>query len=467
MSTTSLLTRETAGVFATVKDFPLTNEEVDTNWLTLAEYKLEKSFNLSDLTDVAAARSNLGLDSIALQAADDVSITGGSISGVDLQFTARTLWGQSFDGSGNISGNISNARNIQFGTQSNKATLTYTQNFTRTLTVPAIGGNRTFAFINEAQTFSADQIFSTNVRINSLGVGVAADGISGNVAGNIRFTGNVVVNNSLTSNTLVFGTQSSKATLSYVTNTARTLTVPALGGDRTFAFINEPQTFTGTQTFSSTINGNANTASTLETTRTLWGQSFNGSSNISGNITGAGTIQFGTQSNKATLSYVTNTARTLTVPALGGNRTFAFINEAQTFSAAQIFSSNVQISSLGVGTTASGTAGQIRATNDITAFFSDDRLKIRLGNIENAVEKIETLSAFYYEPNEIAQSLGYEKERYIGLSAQEVEKILPEVIKSAPIDEKYKTIQYEKLVPLLVSAIQELKQEINSLKHDR
>ena len=463
MSTTSLLTRETAGVFATVKDFPLTNEEVDTNWLTLAEYKLEKSFNLSDLTDVAAARSNLGLDSIALQAADDVSITGGSISGVDLQFTARTLWGQSFDGSGNISGDISNARNIQFGTQSNKATLTYTQNFTRTLTVPAIGGNRTFAFINEAQTFSADQIFSTNVRINSLGVGVAADGTTGNAT----FTGNVVVNNSLTSNTLVFGTQSSKATLSYVTNTARTLTVPALGGDRTFAFINEPQTFTGTQTFSSTINGNANTASTLETTRTLWGQSFNGSSNISGNITDAGTIQFGTQSNKAILTYTTNTARTLTVPALGGDRTFAFIDETQNFSAAQIFSSNVQISSLGVGTTASGTAGEIRATNNITAFFSDDRLKTRVGFIENAVEKLETLSTFYYEPNEKAQELGYKKERHVGLSAQEVEKILPEVIKPAPIDEEYKTIQYEKLVPLLIAAIQELKQEIRQIKNEK
>jgi hypothetical protein len=388
MSVTELLTRETPGGFATVKDFPLTNEEIDTNWITLAENKLEKSFNLSDLTDVAVARDNLELGSIALQNSNNVTITGGilsgifissgTISGVDLQFTPRTLWGQTFDGSNNVNGNIVGAGTIQFGTQTSKATLTYT------------------------------------------------------------------------------------------TNTARTLTVPSLAGNRTFAFINEAQTFTGTQTFSSTIsgsiNGNANTATTLATARTLWGQSFDGSSNVNGNIVGAGTIQFGTQANKATLTYATNTARTLTVPALGGNRTFAFIDQAQTFSAAQTFSDNVQIASLGVGTAASGTAGEIRATNDITAFFSDDRLKTRLGNIEDAVDKVETLSAFFYEPNETAQELGYKKQRYVGLSAQEVEKILPEVIKSAPIDDKYKTIQYEKLVPLLVAAIKELKQEINILK---
>lgn len=119
---------------------------------------------------------------------------------------------------------------------------------------------------------------------------------------------------------------------------------------------------------------------------------------------------------------------------------------------------------LGVGTTPSGTAGEIRATNNITSYYSDDRLKTRLGNIENALEKVSQLTGFYYEANQTAQDLGYEIKREVGLSAQDVEKILPEIVVPAPIDEKYKTIHYEKLIPLLVESIKELKNEIDEIK---
>jgi hypothetical protein len=125
---------------------------------------------------------------------------------------------------------------------------------------------------------------------------------------------------------------------------------------------------------------------------------------------------------------------------------------------------NVQVLSLGVGTGASANTGEIRATNDITAFYSDDRLKTKLGNIENALEKVITLSGFYYEPNETAQNLGYEVKRHVGVSAQSVQSILPEVVKPAPISDEYLTVQYEKLIPLLIEAIKELKAEVDELK---
>ena len=126
--------------------------------------------------------------------------------------------------------------------------------------------------------------------------------------------------------------------------------------------------------------------------------------------------------------------------------------------------SNYQVNSFGVGTGPSGTAGEIRATNNITAYYSDDRLKRRKGDIKNALDKISTLDAFYYEANEVAQSLGYKPVPEVGISAQQVQAIMPEVVAPAPIDDKYLTVRYERLVPLLIAAIKELKSEIDVLK---
>ena len=109
-------------------------------------------------------------------------------------------------------------------------------------------------------------------------------------------------------------------------------------------------------------------------------------------------------------------------------------------------------------------ATTITATGNITAFFSDDRLKTRHGKIENALEKLHTLDGFYYTPNQVAQDLGYEAKQDVGVSAQAVQAILPEVVAPAPIDDKYLTVRYEKLVPLLIEAIKELKAEVDSLK---
>jgi hypothetical protein len=127
-------------------------------------------------------------------------------------------------------------------------------------------------------------------------------------------------------------------------------------------------------------------------------------------------------------------------------------------------SSDVQFNSLGVGTAGSGVAGEIRATKMITSYYSDDRLKTKLGNIENALDKVDTLSGFYYQANDKAAELGYEVKKEVGVSAQQVQAIMPEVVRPAPIDEQYLTVQYDKLVPLLIEAIKELRQEVNELK---
>jgi hypothetical protein len=135
----------------------------------------------------------------------------------------------------------------------------------------------------------------------------------------------------------------------------------------------------------------------------------------------------------------------------------------------------MKIGTLGVGTPASGTGGEIRATNNITAYYSDARLKDFKGKIGDALYKVSQLNGYYYTENEKAEEFGFNnKELQVGVSAQEVKAILPEVIAPAPFDmdaenksksgEDYMTVRYEKLVPLLIEAIKELKAEVEALK---
>jgi hypothetical protein len=195
-------------------------------------------------------------------------------------------------------------------------------------------------------------------------------------------------------------------------NTASTIVARDASGNFTAGTITAA--LSGNATTSSSTSGNAATATALQTARTINGTSFNGTANIT--ITAAAT-------NVAT-----------------------------------------QLLSLGVGTAASGTTGEIRATNNVTAYYSDDRLKTRLGRIENALAKVRTLDSFYYQANETAQALGYEPVREVGISAQQVQAIMPEVVAPAPIDDKYLTVRYERLVPLLLAAINELEARLAALE---
>ena len=154
----------------------------------------------------------------------------------------------------------------------------------------------------------------------------------------------------------------------------------------------------------------------------------------------------------------TNITGTAAGLSIGGNAATASTATATTVG------NSFQMGSLGVGTAASGTAGEIRATNNVTAYYSDDRFKTNLGNIPEALAKVLSLNGFYYEANELAQSYGYEKILEVGVSAQQVQAVQPMVVAPAPIDENYLTVRYERLVPLLIEAIKELNAKVATLE---
>ena len=112
----------------------------------------------------------------------------------------------------------------------------------------------------------------------------------------------------------------------------------------------------------------------------------------------------------------------------------------------------------------SSTGDSIRVAGDIVAYYSDERLKDIQGNIPDALNKVKQLNGFYYTANEKAQEYGYEADKKVGLSAQQVEAVLPEIIKEAPIGDGYKTVDYAKVVPLLVEAIKDLSKELEEVK---
>jgi hypothetical protein len=194
-------------------------------------------------------------------------------------------------------------------------------------------------------------------------------------------------------------------------------------------------------------SGNSGAGGTMQT---AW-LAFNGSSLVTvGSVTATSFSGAGTG--------LTGTASSLTAGAATTATTATTANSLAT-------GNNYQVNSLGVGTGASGTAGEIRATNNITAFYSDERLKTKVGNIENALDKVKQIETMLYHANETAVALGYDASIIeVGVTAQSVQKVQPEVVVPAPIDDKYLTVRYEKLVPLLIEAIKELEAKVAQLE---
>ena len=134
------------------------------------------------------------------------------------------------------------------------------------------------------------------------------------------------------------------------------------------------------------------------------------------------------------------------------------------------FNYNLKINeALGVGMTPSSTNGRIDATNDVVAFSSSDiRFKENVTPIQDALFKVQQLQGVEFDwkklTKEEKKTLHSNEGHDVGVIAQEVEKVLPEVVQTR--ESGYKAVKYEKIIPLLIEGIKEQQEQIEQLKKE-
>jgi hypothetical protein len=163
-----------------------------------------------------------------------------------------------------------------------------------------------------------------------------------------------------------------------------------------------------------------------------------------------------------------STANVAISAASYANSAFGKANNALTPSSNT--TTNVQFGSLGVGTAASGTTGEIRTTNNITAYYSSDiRYKNNIINISEPLEKLDQINGVEFDwTDKYIEEHGGEdgyfvRKHDIGVIAQELEKVLPELVVTR--EDGYKAVKYDRIVCLLIEAVKDINKQLSDLKN--
>ena len=139
------------------------------------------------------------------------------------------------------------------------------------------------------------------------------------------------------------------------------------------------------------------------------------------------------------------------------NSSTDFVIKSVTSDKDMIFKGNDGGSAITALTLDMSAAGAATFNNDVTA-FSDERLKENIETIPDALSKVCQMRGVTFNRTD------FDGEKQMGVIAQEVEKIIPEVVKEDNTEDKIKSVAYGNMVGVLIEAIKDLKAEIDELK---
>jgi hypothetical protein len=220
-------------------------------------------------------------------------------------------------------------------------------------------------------------------------------------------------------------------------------------------------------TITAALTGNASTATTLQTARTINGVSFNGSANI----TVADSTKVPTSRTVSAGSGISGGG------ALSGNITISLESDAR----GDLFYMGRDTNDyFGVETTQMNwvldgatdmrlyNSGDLHVEGNVIAYsttISDERLKTDIVKIDGALDKVTQLNGYTF-------TYTADGKKSAGVIAQEVQKVLPSAIVESKLplkmgdddETEYMTVQYDQLMGLLIEAVKELKAEVAELK---
>jgi hypothetical protein len=448
-------------------------------------------------------------------------------TGRTIGMTGDVVWtSAAFDGSGNVTGTATiQPDSVALGTDttgnyvatgavsgtglsgsssSEGGTFTVTSNATALNTVSAIvarDGSGNFAAGTVTAALSGNATTATALATGRT-IGMTGDVVwtsasfdgSGNVTGTATIQANsVALGTDTTGNYVAAGAVSGTGLSGSSSSEGGTFTVTSNATNANTASAIVARDASGNfaaGTITAALTGNASTATTLQTARTIGGVSFNGAANI--NLPGVNTT--GNQNTSGSSASCTGNAATATVlqtartiggvsfngsaninlPGVntGGNQNTSGTSAIST-AATVTTSSAASAFKVPFANTTASTTGNYGLLQDSTATFtynpstnvveagtfnttSDISLKENICTFENAMDVVAGLRGvrFTWKKNGI---------KTVGLIAQEVEKVLPELI-GTNADTGLKSVSYANMVAVLIEAVKELKAEIEELK---